>query len=69
MGAARKKLLASLTSTIEDWLAEVREWDEWDETVEFIGDDTGSFMADAAFAVLLAAAESPRHALEQGMKK
>jgi len=69
MGTARKKLLASLTSTIEDWLAEVCDWDEWDKTVEFIGDDTGSFMADAAFAVLLAAAESSRPVLKQEVKK
>lgn len=69
MSQAHKRLLSSLTDVINGWVNEECDADDWNNVVEYLGNDTSSFMADAAFAVLLATAESQRYAVKQGYLK
>ena len=64
--AAEKKLLHTLTQAIEKWMEEECDENEWNAVVDLLGNDTASFMADAAFAVFLSAADVVGTSVEQG---
>lgn len=66
MSTDEKRLLSALTDVINQWMNDEAEKDDgWTECTEFVGEQTSSLMADAAFAVFLAVAEAQRYAIRE----